>query len=122
VADNLEKGMAVGGEKIYNTYCVACHLRDGKGDGTRFPPLDSSEYVLGDKLRLINIVLNGTQQLINIKGKQYSNLMPSHSFLSDKDLALVLSYVRQNFGNAASEITPEEVANQRTKTAISKKR
>jgi mono/diheme cytochrome c family protein len=121
VADNLEKGMAVGGEKIYKTYCVACHLNDGKGDGGRFPPLDSSEYVLGDKIRLINILLNGMQQQITVKGKQYNNVMPRHSFLSDKDLASVLVYVRQNFGNAASEITPEEVADQRSKAAITKK-
>ncbi|MBA2562319.1 MAG: PQQ-dependent sugar dehydrogenase [Chitinophagaceae bacterium] len=110
VADNLQKGVVSGGEQIYRTYCVACHLNDGKGDGNRFPPLDSSEYVLGDKKRLINILLNGLQETITVKGKQYNNLMPSHSFLSDEDLALVLTYVRQNFGNKASEITVNEVA------------
>jgi hypothetical protein len=61
------------------------------------------------------------QQQITVKGKQYNNVMPRHSFLSDKDLASVLVYVRQNFGNAASEITPEEVSDQRSKTAITKK-
>ena len=121
VADNLEKGVATGGEKIYKTYCIACHLGDGKGDGSRFPPLDSSEYVLGDKNRLINILLNGLQEPITVKGKQYNNLMPSHRFLSDEDLALVLAYVRQNFGNSASAIAAEEVTNQRNK-AFSKKR
>ena len=49
------------------------------------------------------------QEQITVKGKQYNNLMPSHRFLSDEDLALVLAYVRQNFGNSASEITAEEV-------------
>jgi len=82
--------------------------------------LDSSEYVLGDKSRLINILLNGMQEQITVKGKQYDNLMPSHRFLSDEDLALVLAYVRQNFGNSAGEITAEEVADQRNK-AVSKK-
>jgi mono/diheme cytochrome c family protein len=57
-ADNLQKETISGGEQIYATYCGACHLRDGKGDGSRFPPLDSSEYVIGDKKRLINILLN----------------------------------------------------------------
>ena len=121
VADNLEEGVATGGEKIYKTYCIACHLGDGKGDGSRFPPLDSSEYVLGDKNRLINILLNGLQEPITVKGKQYNNLMPSHRFLSDEDLALVLAYVRQNFGNSASAIAAEEVTNQRNK-AFSKNR
>ena len=115
IKDNLQKELAVGGEQIYKTYCVACHLNDGKGDGTRFPPLDSSEYVMGDKTRLINILLNGMQEQITVKGKQYGNLMPSHGFLSDKDLALVLSYLRKNFGYKADDITAEEVANLRSK-------
>jgi glucose/arabinose dehydrogenase len=119
IADNLQKGIASGGEQIYNTYCVACHLNDGKGDGSRFPPLDSSEYVSGDKSKLINILLNGLQQPITVKGKQFNNLMPSHGFLSDEELASVLTYIRQNFGNNATEVTMEEVAALRknTKTA-----
>lgn len=120
VADNLEKEVATGGEKIYQTYCVACHLRDGRGDETRFPPLDSSEYVLGDKNKLINILLNGMQEQISVKGKQFNGLMPSHRFLSDKDLALVLTYIRQNFNNNSSEISPEEVEKER-KNSITKK-
>ncbi len=116
VADNLQKGVLTGGEQIYNTYCVACHLNNGKGDGSRFPPLDSSEYVLGDKNRLINILLLGKQEPITVKGKPYNNLMPSHSFLPDKDLSLVLTYIRKNFGNNSSEIKPEEVAALRSTT------
>ncbi|MEP6595012.1 MAG: c-type cytochrome [Ginsengibacter sp.] len=110
VADNLQKDVVTGGEQVYRTYCVACHLNDGKGDGSRFPPLESSEYVTGDKKRLINILLNGLQQTITVKGKQYNNVMPSHSFLSDVDMATVLTYVRQNFGNTSSEITAAEIA------------
>ena len=120
MADNLEKEVATGGEKLYQTYCGACHLKDGKGDGSRFPPLDSSEYVMGDKTRLINILLNGMKQPITVKGKQYNGLMPSHSFLSDKDLALVLTYIRQNFDNKSSEVSPGEVEKER-KNSITKK-
>lgn len=113
VADNLQKEIATGGEQIYQTYCVACHLKDGRGDGTRFPPLDSSEHVQGDKNRLINILLNGMQEPITVKGKQFNGLMPSHRFLSDKDLALVLTYIRQNFSNNATAVTTEEVSKAR---------
>jgi glucose/arabinose dehydrogenase/mono/diheme cytochrome c family protein len=109
-ADNLQKDAVSGGQQLYRNYCVACHLDDGKGDGSRFPPLDGSQYVLGDKKRLINILLNGLQETITVKGKRYNNVMPSHSFLSDNDMAMVLTYIRQNFGNTASEITPAEVA------------
>jgi mono/diheme cytochrome c family protein len=106
----LQKDEVSVGEQVYRTYCVACHLNDGKGDGSRFPPLDSSEYVLGDKHRLISILLNGLQQPMTVKGKQYNNVMPAHHFLTDEDAARVLTYIRRNFGNNASEITAAEVA------------
>jgi glucose/arabinose dehydrogenase len=118
IADNLQKTIVTGGEQIYNTYCVACHLNDGKGDGSRFPPLDSSEYVLGDKTRLVDIVLKGLRGTITVKGQQYNNLMPSHSFLSDEDLAQVLTYTRQNFGNKSSDITSAEVAAVRNASTV----
>jgi mono/diheme cytochrome c family protein len=110
VKDNLDRGKVVAGAQIYNTYCGTCHQRDGKGDGSRFPPLDNSEWVTGDKERLIKVVLNGLEGPIEVKGKPYNSLMPQHSFLKNAELAEVLTYVRQNFGNASSPITTEEVA------------
>ncbi len=118
--DNLQKAIVAGGEQIYATYCVACHLNDGKGDGSRFPPLENSEWVNGDKKRLINILLNGMREPITVRGQRYSNPMPPHNFLSDDQLALVLTYIRQNFGNKSSEVTAEEVAKERN-TANAKK-
>jgi glucose/arabinose dehydrogenase len=120
VADNLQKGMVSTGEEIYLTYCGACHLSDGKGDGLRFPPLDSSEFVMGDKNKLIAILLNGLRQPISVRGKEWNNLMPSHSFLTDDQLASTLSYVRKNFGHNTDEITPEEVSAQRNKNVTTK--
>lgn len=115
VADNLEKGVVAGGEKIYGTYCVACHQLNGKGDGSRFPPLDSSEWVNGDKKILINILLNGLQKTIKVKGQSYTGAMPKHSFLADDDIAKVLTYVRQNFSNKADSVSANEVAAERSK-------
>ncbi len=109
ISDNLEKVEAKGGELIYKTYCVNCHLTNGKGDGLRFPSLENSEYVSGSKTRLINILLKGLRQQITVKGKQFNNIMPSHSFLNDNDAALVLTYVRQNFNNNSTAILPNEV-------------
>ena len=115
VADNLEKGTVAGGAKIYGTYCVACHQLNGKGDGSRFPPLDSSEWVNGDKKILINILLNGLQKTIKVKGQTYTGAMPKHSFLADDDIAKVLTYVRQNFSNKADSVSTNEVAAERSK-------
>ncbi len=115
IKDNLEKGNAKGGELLYKTYCVNCHQTDGEGDGLRYPSLVNSEYVSGNKTRLINILLKGMNQQITVKGKQFKNIMPSHSFLSNKDTSLLLSYIRSNFENNASEISENEVKIERGK-------
>jgi mono/diheme cytochrome c family protein len=107
--DKLKAGKMSEGELIYDTYCVACHSKNGRGDGQRYPPIESSDYVSGDKTRLITILLNGMNETIIIKNKKYNSMMPSHSFLSNRDIALVLTYVRQNFNNKASEVAPGEV-------------
>jgi glucose/arabinose dehydrogenase/mono/diheme cytochrome c family protein len=114
--DNLYKGKALPGSQVYNIYCVACHQRNGKGDGSRFPPLDSSEWVMGDKARLISVVLNGLNGPIEVKGKSYNNIMPQHSFLKDEDIAEVTTYIRRRFNNDSTAITKEEVAAVRKKS------
>ena len=109
VNDNLEKGVVAGGEKIYIDYCSACHQRDGRGASGRFPPLSGTPWVTGDKTKLISTVLNGLEGPIEVNGESFNNLMPQHHFLKDEEVANVLTYVRQNFGNSASAITAEEV-------------
>jgi len=109
IADNLYKDKPIPGAQVYNTYCASCHQRNGKGDGNRFPPLGSSEWVNGDKNKLIDVVLNGLNEPITVKGKPYNNVMPQHSFLRDEDLAQVLTYVRQYFNNNDDSIIAGEV-------------
>lgn len=120
INDNLEKGIVVGGEKVFNVYCAACHQKDGKGASGRFPPLVETEWVTGDKQRLIRIVLNGLQGSIVVNGETYINAMPQHNFLTDHEVANVLTYIRQNFGNNASDVTPGEVSKIRREKSSSK--
>ena len=115
INDNLDRDKPSSAAKLYDTYCRMCHQQNGKGDGARFPPLDSSEWVIGDKKRLINLVLNGVQGPIDVKGKSYNGTMPMHAFLSDNDLAVVLTYVRRSFGNAADSVNAAEVGMLRSK-------
>ena len=110
IKDNLYKEKLFAGAKLYNTYCATCHQGNGRGDGTRFPPLENSEWVKGDPRKLINIVLNGLTGPVTVNGVGYNDVMPANSYLKDEDLALILSYVRQNFNNNASIIQPSEVA------------
>jgi len=109
VKDNLNKGKEGKGSDIYFSYCSSCHQMDGEGDGNRFPPLAQSDWVTGDKERLIRVVLDGLEGPITIRDKAYNNSMPSHKFLSDDQIAQVLSYIRLNFNNNTDSVTAEEV-------------
>ena len=111
VKDDLDRGKPVIASAVYTMYCGACHQADGKGDGGRFPPLSESEWVNGDKTKLINVVLNGLSGPITVKGLPYSETMPAHgSFLNDDQVAEVLTYIRKSFGNNSDAISKEEVA------------
>jgi len=103
------------GEKVYHTYCMSCHQVDGGGVPKMNPPLTKTKWVLGDKKELISGILNGMTEPIEIEDEEYHNPMPPHAHLSDQEIADVLTYVRNNFGNKASAVTPAEVKNVRAK-------
>lgn len=109
-ADNLEKEIVLGGEQVYRTYCAACHGRTGQGSPPRFPPIAETDWVSGDKERLIRIVLEGLQGPIEVKGVLYNSAMPAHSFMEDSDIAELLTFIRSNFGNTGDAVTEEEVS------------
>lgn len=69
------------------------------------PPLIKTSYILGDRIRLINVVLNGFSQNVDIDGESYSNNMPAHNFLKDQEIADVLTYVRNSFTNKAAPVS-----------------
>ena len=96
------------GKAIYTQYCLSCHQADGGGVDGMNPPLTKTDYVLGDKTRLINVLVNGLKG-VDINGEEYHNVMPSQSYLSDQQMADVLTYVRNSFGNKASVVTVAEV-------------
>ena len=106
--DNLERDR-VKGKLVYDRYCATCHQGNGKGDENRFPPLLGSEWVTGDKERLIKVVLEGLQGPIQVSGKTYNNLMPGFGYLSDQQLSVILTYVRDRFGSGADPISEEDV-------------
>lgn len=98
------------GGEIFARYCATCHQPDGNGVEGAFPPLSDSEWVQGDKGRIIRLVLYGMQGPIEIKGNTYNNVMTPHGFLTDEQVAAVLTYVRSSFGNDADAVTADEVA------------
>jgi mono/diheme cytochrome c family protein len=96
------------GQLIYEQNCLTCHQSNGSGVPNLNPPLRGTDWVLGDKTRLINVVLKGLQGQ-EIEGDMYDNAMPAHDFLKDDQIAEVLTFIRSNFGNKADAITADEV-------------
>jgi len=97
------------GKAIYEQYCMTCHQVDGAGAQNMIPPLIKTSYVLGDKAALTKILLNGMSGEIKVNGDIYSGEMPSQDYLKDEEIAAVLTYVRNSFGNKASAVTADEV-------------
>lgn len=104
-----KKAVAVSGKSIYVKHCLTCHQADGGGVPNMNPPLIGTSYVLGDKTRLIKVVLNGFSESVDIDGESYSNVMPAHDFLKDQEIAAVLTYVRKNFANKAGPVSAAQV-------------
>tara|TARA_A100001011_G_C14103441_1_gene753834 strand:- start:158 stop:673 length:516 start_codon:yes stop_codon:yes gene_type:complete len=109
IKDRIKPDNTVIGQKVYNQYCLACHQSNGMGASGRFPPLKGTEWVTGDKKRLVHLILNGMEGEIEVNGEIYNGLMPQHSFLNDDQIAEVLTYIRTNFNNKASSLSAEEV-------------
>ena len=103
------------GRTIYEKegYCGTCHQPDGTGlTASGFPPLAGSEWVVGNPQRLIKLALKGLYGPMTVMGKEYPGQVPMTGFesiLNDEEMAAVLTYVRNTFGNVSSPITKQEV-------------
>lgn len=110
------------GREIYamDGYCGTCHQPDGKGlTAAGFPPLAGTQWVNGNEERLIKLTLHGLAGPIEVLGEEYPGNVPMTPFggmLNDEEVAAVLTYVRNAFGNEASPITPEKVGEVRAAT------
>ena len=102
------------GKAVYATYCMTCHQADGGGVPNMNAPLIKTSYVFGPKKQLINILLNGMQG-VDIDGESFTNVMPAATYLNNQQIADVLTYIRNSFGNKASLVTASEVAAVRKK-------
>ncbi len=99
------------GKIVFNATCIACHQADGLGVQRMNPPIVKTKWVLGDKKALAKIVLKGLKGgEIIIDGDEFHNPMPPlEAQLNDQQIADVLTYVRNNFGNKASAVSVNDV-------------
>ncbi|MCB0272480.1 MAG: nitrite reductase, copper-containing [Bdellovibrionales bacterium] len=100
------------GKRIYEQNCMACHQAGGKGLATAFPPLANSDFLNKDKARAIHIIINGLSGKINVNGQEFDGVMPAQN-LSDEDVANVLTYIYNTWGNSGMDVSPGDVASAR---------
>lgn len=106
------------GRKFYLSSCSGCHGNDGAGLNRFAPPLQGSEWVVGDERRLALIVLHGIEGPLEVNGKRYAEpeilpVMPGHSTLDDAALAAILTYIRNEWGNHAGAVSRRTVGSVR---------
>ncbi|MGA9776739.1 MAG: c-type cytochrome [Limisphaerales bacterium] len=106
------------GKRLFTSICAACHQPTGRGLPNVFPPLAGSDFLNADKNRAIQTVIFGRQGEVVVNGLKFNNSMPSFP-LSDQDIANVLTFVYNSFGNSRLEVTPEEVKALRSQPPVS---
>ena len=97
------------GKKLYEQHCGACHQVNGKGLPGAFPPLADSDYLMADKQRAISIPLNGLNGKISVNGQTYNAAMPPFSYLKDQDVANIMTYVMNAWGNKGGAVSLNDV-------------
>ena len=102
------------GAGIFTNNCQACHQANGEGVPDAFPPLAKSDYLNGDKIRAIETVTGGLETKLTVNGHEFNGVMPAWS-LSDEEIADVLTYVYNTWGNSGQEVTSAEVEAHRIK-------
>ncbi len=103
------------GKKLYMSNCAACHQTEGQGLVGAFPPVAKSDFINGNKTAAISAVIDGLSGKITVNGKVYNSAMPNMAHLSNEDVADVLTFIFNSWGNDKSVVEPAEVAAVRNK-------
>jgi len=106
------------GEGLYATHCGACHQPAGQGLAGAFPPLAKADYLMADRSRAIETILKGRSGEITVNGVKYNALMPGMGHLSDDEIAAILTYVTNSWGNEASAFSASEIVKARSETGL----
>jgi nitrite reductase (NO-forming) len=107
--NNMAKSIA-NGKNVYTNNCMNCHMEDGKGLESVFPPIAKSDFLKRPTKDLINVVLKGQSGEIKVNGVLYNGIMPAQDYLSDEEIADVLNYINNSWGNKnLKPILPSQV-------------
>ena len=97
------------GEALFNGTCSVCHQATGQGLPNVFPPLAKSDYLAADPKRAIGILLHGLTGKVTVNGSEFNSVMPPMNQLNDDEVANILTYVLNSWGNPGGRISAEDV-------------
>jgi len=106
----------VDGKQLFGAKCAACHQASGAGVAGVFPPLAGAEWVVGSEKVLISLLLHGVEGELVVMGNTYRGAMPAFGTLGNDEIAAVLTYIRNDWGNQAAPVTAAAVKAQREAT------
>jgi nitrite reductase (NO-forming) len=106
------------GQALFAGTCSVCHQGNGAGLPGVFPPLAKSDYLSGDVQRAVGVVLHGLSGKLTVNGQEYNSVMPPMTQLNDDEVANILTYVLNSWGNAGGSVSKEDVKKQRAKPPV----
>lgn len=105
--DPVEQGPS--GQSLYESQCANCHGKDGKGLRSLYPPLAQSDYLDQHSDELACIIYYGLEDTIIVNGKTYNQAMAGLPKLSNTEIAKIITYVNNSWGNEGERPTNKEV-------------
>ena len=106
------------GQQLFAGTCSVCHQANGEGLANVFPPLAKSSLIAEDPKRTIQILLHGLTGKVSVNGKDYNSVMPPMSQLNDDEVANILTFVLNSWGNPGGRVEADEVAKVRAAPAV----
>jgi nitrite reductase (NO-forming) len=100
------------GQALFAGTCSVCHQANGAGLPGVFPPLAKSDY-LGDVTKAMRVVLHGLSGKVVVNGQEYNSVMPPMTQLNDDEVANILTYVLNSWGNPGGQVSKDDVKKQR---------
>jgi nitrite reductase (NO-forming)/hydroxylamine reductase len=110
--------VAQGPRDLYLANCGACHQPNGEGMPGAFPPLADSDFIKGDPWRIMEATVKGYSGTIVVNGAEYNSVMPAMSYLGDAELAKILTYVLNSWGNPGGSFTADQISSYRRGAGI----
>ncbi|MEO8153656.1 MAG: copper-containing nitrite reductase [Rhizobacter sp.] len=97
------------GQALFTGTCSVCHQANGAGLAGVFPPLAKSDFLAADTKRAVSILLHGLSGKLTVNGKEYDSVMPPMNQLNDDEVANILTYVLNSWGNPGGRVLTSEV-------------